>query len=127
MRFMIMIKGDQNYEAGGPPDPKLMAAMAKLTEEGMKSGTLLATEGLMPTSKGARVQASGGKLTIIDGPFTEAKEIIGGFAIVKVKSKQEAVEMASQVMQLHQEILGPTWKGECEIRQLSDFTPGGAE
>ena len=127
MRFMTMIEGDKNYEAGAPPDPRLMAAIGKLTEEMMKAGVVVATEGLHPSSKGARIQASGGKLTVTDGPFSEAKELIGGFAILQVKSKAEAIEMGRRFMQLHQDILGPTWEGHLEIRQLfdpSDFAPG---
>jgi hypothetical protein len=107
-----------------------MAAIGKLTEEGIKSGVLLATEGLLPSSKGALVRLSGGKLTVTDGPFAEAKELIGGFAIIQVKSKEEAVEQASRFMRLHQEILGPSYTGECEIRQLfdpSDFAPDGKD
>jgi len=127
MRFMTMIKADQNYEAGAPPDPRLMKAIGKLTEEMMKAGVVLATEGLHPSSKGARIRASGGKLTVTDGPFSEAKELVGGFAILQVKSKGEAIEMGKRFMQLHQNALGPTWEGQLEIRQLfdpSDFAPG---
>ncbi len=126
MRFMMMIKGDKDYEAGVPPDPRLMAAIGKLTDEMIKAGVVLATEGLLPSSQGARIRVSGGKLTVIDGPFTEAKELIGGFAIVQASTKEEAIAMGSEFMRLHQEILGPTWDGECEVRQLADFAPGDA-
>jgi hypothetical protein len=77
----------------------------------------------MPSSKGARLRLSDGKLTVIDGPFTEAKELIGGFAIVKAGSRKEAIELGSRFMRLHQEALGGKWEGECEIRQLSEYGP----
>ena len=127
MRFMTMIKADKNYEAGAPPDPRRMAAIGELTEEMIKAGVVLATEGLLPSSKGARLRLSGGKLTVTDGPFAEAKELIGGFAILRAKSKQEAIELGSRFLRLHEQILGPTWEGECEIRQLADFAPGDGE
>ena len=120
MRFMIMVKGDKDYEAGMPPNPKLMAAMGKLTEEGMKSGVLLETGGLHPSSKGARVRIGGGKLTVTDGPFTEAKELIGGYAIFRVKSKAEAIELAKQFLKVHEDVLGSSYEGECEVRQMFD-------
>ena len=89
----------------------------------IKAGVVLATEGLLPSSKGARVRLSDGKLTLIDGPFTETKELVGGFAIVKASSKAEAIELGSKFMMLHREALGGKWEGECEIRQLSEFSP----
>ena len=85
--------------------------MGKLIEEGMKEGWLLATEGCLPTTLGARVRQSGGKLSVTDGPFTEAKEMVGGFAILNVNSKQEAIELARKFLQVAGE-------GECELRQL---------
>jgi hypothetical protein len=88
-----------------------MATMGKLIEEGMKEGWLLATEGCLPTALGARVRQSDGKLSVTDGPFTEAKEMVGGFAILKVNSKQEAIELARKFLQVAGE-------GECELRQL---------
>jgi hypothetical protein len=121
MRFMMMIKGNKDYEAGLPPKPELMAAIGKLTEESMKKGILLDTGGLLPSSKGARIRLAGGKVTVIDGPFAEAKELIGGYAIVKVDSKEEAVAMASDFLKLHEEVLGPSYTGECEIRQMSEW------
>jgi hypothetical protein len=90
-----------------------MATMGKLVEEGMKAGWLLATEGCLPTKAGARVRRASGKLTVIDGPFTEAKEVVGGFAILKANSKEEAIELARQFLQ----VVG---EGECELRQLYD-------
>lgn len=123
MRFIMMIKANKDYEAGVPPDPKLLAAIGQYTQEMIKAGVVLATEGLLPSSKGARVRLSDGKLTVIDGPFTETKELVGGFAIVKASSKKEAVELGSKFMMLHKEALGGKWEGECEIRQLSEYGP----
>jgi hypothetical protein len=88
-----------------------MATMGKLVEEGMKAGWLLATEGCLPSKLGARVRRSDGKLNVTDGPFTESKELVGGFAILKANSKQEAIELARQFLQVAGE-------GECELRQL---------
>lgn len=92
MRFMVMVRADKNTEAGVPPDEKLLAAMIKYNEELAKAGVLLAGEGLQPSSKGARVRFSGTKRTVIDGPFAEAKELIAGFWMLQVKSKEEAIE-----------------------------------
>jgi hypothetical protein len=117
---MLMTKPGKDYEAGVPPSPELMAAIGKITEEGTKAGVVVDTGGLMPSAKGAIVRFTGGKLSVIDGPFTEAKEIIGGYAIVQVKSKQEAIDMAKRFMEIHREILGPSYEGESEIRQMYD-------
>jgi hypothetical protein len=90
-----------------------MATMGKLVEEGMKAGWLLATEGCLPTILGARVRRSGTKLSLTDGPFTESKEVVGGFAILKANSKEDAIELARKFLQVAGE-------GECELRQLYD-------
>ena len=93
MKFMILLKADKNTEAGAPPpDEKLLAAMGKYNEELVKAGVLLAGEGLHPSSKGARVRFSGAERTVIDGPFAETKELIAGFWLWQVKSKEEAIE-----------------------------------
>src|ERR1700730_4697753 len=92
MRFMIVIKADKNTEAGALPDEKLLTEMGKFNQELVKAGGMLAGEGLHPSSKGARVKFSGEKRTVIDGPFTEAKELIAGFWLWQVKSKEEAIE-----------------------------------
>src|SRR3979409_2250290 len=92
MRFMVIVKADKNSEAGAMPDAKLLAEMGKYNEELMKAGVLLAGEGLHPSSKGARVRFSGSKRTVIDGPFSEAKELIAGFWLIQAKSKEEAIE-----------------------------------
>jgi hypothetical protein len=120
MRFLMMIKGDRNYEAGKPPDPKLMAAIGKFAQEMAPTGVYLQSEGLLPSSKGALVKASGGRLSVVDGPFPETKEVFGGLAIVQVKSKDEAIELCKRFMKIHQDVLGPTWEGESEVRQLMD-------
>jgi hypothetical protein len=127
MRFMMMIKADQNYEAGIPPSAELMAAVGKHTEDMIKAGVVLQTGGLWPSSHGARIKVAGGKLTVTDGPFVEAKELIGGFAIVEAKSKEAAIELGSDFMKLHREVLGPLYEGECEIRQMFDPAECGGQ
>ena len=113
MRFLSIYK---SVERGTPPTPKEMEKMGKLVEEGMKAGTLLATEGCMPSAKGARVRLSNKKVKVTDGPFTESKEVIGGFAILQAKSKAEAIELVK-------EFLAVVGDGECELRQLYDGDP----
>jgi hypothetical protein len=108
MRFLSIYK---TVERTSPPTHEERARMGKLIEEGIKAGWLLATEGCLPTALGARVRRSDGKVAVTDGPFTEAKEVIGGFAILKANSKQEAIEMAKHFLS----IVG---QGECELRQL---------
>src|SRR5512141_552349 len=92
MRFLVMVKGDKNSESGVLPDPSLFAEMGKFNEELTKAGVMLAAEGLQPTSKGAKVRFEGKKRTVIDGPFTEAKEIVAGFWLWQCKSLDEAIE-----------------------------------
>jgi hypothetical protein len=98
MRFMLMFKSDQPVEPGTSPCKQQLPEMAKLMEELKRSGMLVFTEGLMPSDTGARVRMSGGKLTVRDGPFTEAKELVAGFAVVEVKSKAEAIELAKRFL-----------------------------
>ena len=117
MRFMVVVKANKDSEAGVLPDEKILAEMGKYNEELAKAGVLLAGEGLHPSSKGARVKFSGGKRTVIDGPFTEAKELIAGFWLWQVKSKEEAIEWIKR---------SPFADGEVEIRQVfeaEDFGP----
>jgi hypothetical protein len=124
MRFMMMIKADKNSEAGKLPSKELLAAMGKFNEEMVKAGVMLAGEGLQPSSKGARVKLSKGKRTVIDGPFTEAKELIAGFWLIQVKSKEEAIEWARRIPDSPD--AAPGEEGEVEIRQvfeMSDFPP----
>ena len=112
MRFLSMIRVDET--AGQQPSEQLMADMGKLIEEMTQSGVLVSTAGLRPTSEGVRVRLRGGKLSTTDGPFTEAKEVIGGYAILEAKSKAEAVELTKRFLRVH----GDEWDIECELRQL---------
>jgi hypothetical protein len=114
MRFMMIVK---SAERSGPPPQQLMDAIAKLAEHEVKAGTMLGSGGLGPTALGARVRLSGGQVTVTDGPFTEAKEIIGGYAQFELKSKEEAVESAVRFMELHKKHW-PGWEGETEVRQM---------
>jgi hypothetical protein len=120
MRFMLLVKANADSEAGVPPSEELLSEMGKYNEELVKAGVLLAGEGLHPSSKGARVKFSGDKKTVIDGPFTEAKELIAGFWLIQVKSMEEAIEWVKRVP-------NPTGQeGEIEIRQVfeaEDFGP----
>jgi hypothetical protein len=125
MRFMMIVKANQDSEAGKMPSEELLSAMGKYNEELMKAGVLLELAGLQPSSKGARIRFSGGKRTVIDGPFTETKELIAGFWIIQVKSREEAIEWAKRVPAPH----GEGKEGEIEIRQffeLDDFGPSEA-
>src|SRR5438876_12290526 len=108
MKFLSMYK---SAERNAPPSQEEMAKMGKLVEEGFKAGWLLATEGCLPSALGARVRNSSEKLTVTDGPFTEAKEVVGGFAILRANSKAEA-------LQLTKDFLKVAGDGECEIRQI---------
>ena len=118
MKFMLIVYANKDSEAGVPPDPKLMAAVGQLTEEMGKAGVLVGTGGLAPTSQGAHIRVSGEKVTVTDGPFAETKEVIGGYAIVEVKSKEEAIALAKRFFKIHAEILGPSYVGEGEVRQM---------
>ena len=108
MRFLSIYK---TVERASPPTQEEMGTMAKLIEEGLKAGWLLATEGCMPTTLGAKVRRSSGKVSVTDGPFAEAKEVVGGFALLNVRSKEEAIELTRKFLQVAGE-------GECELRQL---------
>jgi hypothetical protein len=122
MRFMMIVK---SAERSGPPPKPLMDAIGKLAEEAVKAGTMVASGGLAPTAQSKRVRLSQGKVTVIDGPFTEAKEIIGGYAVFDLKSKEQALESAVRFMELHKEHW-PGWEGETEVRQVfgpEEFMP----
>jgi hypothetical protein len=124
MRFMIIVKATQDTEAGVLPEEKLIAEMATYHEQLAKAGVLLDASGLQPSSKGARIKYSGGKRTVIDGPFTEAKELIAGYTLIQVKSREEAMEWARRFPSP----MGDK-EGEIEIRQLfdlDDFPPSEA-
>lgn len=121
MRFMIIIKADKNTEAGVMPDEKLFTEMGNFNEELVNAGIMLAGDGLHPSSKGARVRFSGDKRTVIDGPFPETNQLIAGFWIWKVKSKEEAIEWVKRCP-------NPTGaESEIEIRQIFDMEDFGAE
>jgi hypothetical protein len=109
MRFLCLYK--PNKQEGVPPSQQVMSEMGKLIEEWMKSGILLATEGCLPSAMGARVRLSGGKFIVTDGPFPETKELIGGFALIQAKSKEEAVEYTKHFLKV-------AGDGETEIRQV---------
>jgi hypothetical protein len=122
MRFMILVKADKNSEAGVLPDEKLLTEMGKFNEELVKAGVMLAGEGLQPSSKGARVKFSGSKRTVIDGPFAETKELIAGYWLWQVKSKEEAIEWVKRCPNPF-----PGTESEIEIRQLFEAEDFGAE
>ena len=121
MRFMILVKANRDSEAGVLPNEKELTEMGKYNEELVKAGVMLAGEGLQPSSKGARVRFSGGKRTVIDGPFTESKELVAGFWLWQVKSKEEAIEWVKRCPNPHEE------DTEVEIRQVFEADDFGAE
>jgi len=121
MRFMIIVKATKDSEAGIMPSEKLLAEMGKFNEELAKAGVLLAADGLHPSSKGARVRFSGSKRTVIDGPFSETKELIAGFWLWEVKSKEEAIEWVKRCPNPH------NVDSEIEIRQVFEAEDFGAE
>ncbi len=114
MKFLSIYK---TAERATPPSQEEMAEMGKLIEEGMKAGWLLATEGCLPSALGVRVRRSGDKVTVTDGPFTETREVVGGFAILRANSKAEAIELARGFLNHAQD-------GECELRQLYEMSAG---
>ena len=121
MRFMVIVKASKESEAGVMPNQKLLAEMGKFNEELVKAGVLLAGEGLHPTSKGKRVKFSGAKRTVVDGPFTETKELIAGFWLWQVRSLEEAIEWVKRCPNPHE------GESEIEIRQVFEAEDFGAE
>jgi hypothetical protein len=121
MRFMVMVKASKDSEAGVMPERKLLEEMGKYNDELVKAGVMLAGEGLHPSSKGARVKFSGTKRTVIDGPFTEAKDLIAGFWLIQVKSKAEAIEWVKRCPNPFD------GESEIEIRQIFEAEDFGAE
>ena len=121
MRFMVMVKATKDSEAGILPSEALLSAMGKYNEELVKAGIMLAGEGLQPSSKGARVRFSGGKKTVIDGPFAESKELVAGFWLWQVKSMDEAIEWLKRCPNPHDEVT------EVEIRPVFEAADFGAE
>ena len=127
MQYMMIVKATKDSEACSPPNPELMSAIANLAEDATKRGVMVTAGGLLPSSEGIRVRVSGGKKVIIDGPFAETKELVGGFAIFNLESREEAVKMGAEFMQLHADILGPSYEGELEIRPMFDSAPQAAK
>jgi hypothetical protein len=114
MRFMFIVKSAHS----GPPTPKLMEAMHKLADREIKADRMLDSGGLMPLATGAQVRITDGQLSVLDGPFVEAKEVIGGYAIFELPGKEEAVASATEFMQLHKDFM-PGWEGTCELRAFA--------
>ena len=114
MRYMFIVTSSHVAS----PTPALLDAMAKLTDRETKAGRMVDNAGLMPLAMGARVQISNGKLSVLDGPFAETKEVIGGYAILELRNKEEAVASAVEFMQLHRDLM-PGWEGTCEVRDLA--------
>ena len=121
MRFMVIVKADANSESGRMPDGQMLAEMGKYNEELVKAGVMLAGDGLLASSKGARVRFSGTKRTVIDGPFTETKELIAGFWILQVRSKEEAIEWVKRCPNPME------GESELEIRQVAEASDFGDE
>ena len=116
MRFMMLVKAAENT----PPVPELYRAIGQLAQEMAQKGTLLDMGGLAPSTQGTRIRLAKSKLTTTDGPFTEAKELVGGFAVLSASSRDEALELGRRFMQVHADILGPDHVVELEIRQIVD-------
>ena len=114
MRFMSFVTSAH----AGPPTPELMEAMNKLADREVKAGRMIDMGGLTPVAMGAQVRIADGKLSVIDGPFVEAKEVIGGYAIMEFRNKEEAVASAVEFMQLHKDFM-PGWEGTCELRAFA--------
>jgi hypothetical protein len=114
MRFMYIVTSAHS----GPPTPELLDAMHKLADREIKAGRMLDNGGLTPLATGARVRIIDGQLSVLDGPFVEAKEVIGGYAIFELPGKEEAVAMATEFMQLHKDLM-PGWEGTCEVRAFA--------
>ena len=119
MKFLMLITRAETYRAEAIPQA-LLEAMGEFVAEGFTSGVLKDTAGLKSTAEGLRVRSSGGKLTVTDGPFTEAKEVVGGYALIEVPSKADALELARQFMDLHR-VHWPAFDGECDVRPVEDM------
>lgn len=120
MRYLTFIRHSESYRESAPPEA-LMKAMEAFVSRSFGDGTLVDTGGLLPSKDGARVRLAGGKITVTDGPFSESKEIIGGWAIIEVESRDEAIRIATEFMELHREHW-PEFEGESEVRPM--FAPG---
>lgn len=121
MQFLMLIKiaNDADYAAGKPPPPELESAMGELMGEWTKAGAMVSAAGLEPTSKGARLRIGSGKVSVLDGPFAESKEVIGGFFLLEAADKPAAVEMTRRFVEVHRQVLGDDFHLECELRQLN--------
>ncbi|GKQ51378.1 YciI family protein [Bradyrhizobium sp. Ce-3] len=117
MRFMSIVTSSQPQQQ---PTPELLEAMHRLADREIKAGRMIDNAGLMPLTTGAQVRVADGKLSVVDGPFIEAKEVIGGYAISELRSKEEAVALAVEFMQLHKDHM-PGWEGTCEVRAFAGF------
>ena len=120
MKFLTFIRHSESYRQSGPPST-LMEAMGKFIEKSLQDGTLVGTGGLLPSKEGARVRLAKGQITVTDGPFTESKEVIGGWAILETDSRAEAIRIATEFMELHRKYW-PAFEGESEVRPM--FEPG---
>ena len=120
MKYLTFIRHSESYRQS-PPPPALMEAMGKFVEKSLKDGTLVDTGGLMPSKDGVRVRLANGKISVTDGPFSESKEVIGGWAIIKADSKEEVIRIAKEFMDLHLKHW-PEFEGESEVRPM--FDPG---
>ena len=120
IKFMVIVKASPESEAGNPPSEQLLTEMGKFNEELVKAGVLLAAEGLHPSSKGARIRFSGAKRTVVDGPFAQTKELVAGFWLIQVKSKQEAIEWMKRCPNPMES------DSDIEIRQLFEMDDFGA-
>jgi hypothetical protein len=118
MRFLMTIHADKTCKAGLPPDPRLMAKVAEMGQQMSKEGKLIATGGLGWSMPSTRIRVGGDKLTVTDGPFTETKELIAGFALFEFASKEEAVEQGRRFMQMHRDVMGPDYEGTMEIHDV---------
>ena len=117
MRYMMIVTGSENFAEFGPPPAALMEAIERLSEESARNGTMISFGGLHPTSSGARIRIKNGMLVTTDGPFTESKEVIGGFSIMNLASRDEALAEGRKFMELHR-VHWPSWEGELEIRLM---------
>lgn len=120
MKYLTFIRHSESHRESGPP-PALMEAMGEFVQRSLKDGTLVDTGGLLPSKDGVRVRLAGGKIKVTDGPFTETKEVIGGWAILSCKTKEEAIRIATEFMELHRKHW-PEFEGESEVRPM--FDPG---
>jgi len=120
MKYLALIRSSESYRKS-PPPPALMEAMGKFVEKSLQDGTLVDTGGLLPSKDGLRIRLARGKITVTDGPFSESKEVIGGWAILETDSRAEAIRIATEFMELHRSYW-PGFEGECEVRPM--FDPG---